>query len=329
MWQTMIIDDEDINIIILEKMLSRYPLFSNIIKSNNPQKAFDIIMSSKPDIVFLDIDMPDINGIELAKKIMDYNPKTIIIFITSFENYAINAFELYALDYIVKPVMHERLDKTVNRLISKLNPEYKEPLSIKTFGNFEVFKGDHYLKWHGSKVKELFCFLISHYGRSIHKELIIDTIWPDYPNNRALGNLHTAIHRLKHSFIEFENHIQIEYNCDHYKVILKDVAFDLSDFDQIVKATININEDNLFKVKEALNLYTGPFLEQNGYIWSYSFQAYYEIKYQQLLEKLIKFLIHNKKYDEASDLLKDISNSNSSSVIDDIIIKLEAFVNGT
>lgn len=68
------------------------------------------------DVVFLDIDMPGINGIDTAKLILDIKPKCKIIFITGYENYMSQAFELYAYDYIVKPFKLERLHKTINRI---------------------------------------------------------------------------------------------------------------------------------------------------------------------------------------------------------------------
>ena len=71
------------------------------------------------DIVFLDIQIPEINGIELAEQLLEMKPKLSIVFVTAFDNFAIKAFELNALDYILKPVRKERLLNTVERIKQK------------------------------------------------------------------------------------------------------------------------------------------------------------------------------------------------------------------
>ncbi len=63
----------------------------------------------KPDLIFLDIQMPKLNGIEVAKKILDANHHPYIVFVTAYEKYAIDAFEVDAMDYILKPITEERL----------------------------------------------------------------------------------------------------------------------------------------------------------------------------------------------------------------------------
>ena len=69
------------------------------------------------DIVFLDIQIPEINGIELAEQLLEMKPKLSIVFVTAYDNFAIKAFELNALDYILKmPVRKERLLNTVERI---------------------------------------------------------------------------------------------------------------------------------------------------------------------------------------------------------------------
>ena len=83
----------------------------------DPFEALEHIKSLRPDVVFLDIEMPELNGIELAKKITGFAPDTQIIFITAYEQYAIKAFEVSAVHYLLKPITPDELDEAVKRVL--------------------------------------------------------------------------------------------------------------------------------------------------------------------------------------------------------------------
>lgn len=78
-----------------------------------------IIKELEPEVVFLDINMPGINGLDLAKQIKEFKVSISIIFVTAYEQHALKAFEVEALDYILKPFDETRIDKTVARLVQK------------------------------------------------------------------------------------------------------------------------------------------------------------------------------------------------------------------
>jgi DNA-binding LytR/AlgR family response regulator len=88
--------------------------------------ALGLFVKHSPDIVFLDIQIPDPNGLEVARMIGD---RAHIAFITAYDAFAIEAFEQGALDYVLKPIHHERLLRTVQRLQQRLRTIYKAPLS--------------------------------------------------------------------------------------------------------------------------------------------------------------------------------------------------------
>lgn len=112
----IIVDDERPARLMLSSLLEKHKNTINIIgQASNGKEAIKLIEESKPDIVFLDIQMPDMSGFEVLNNISN-NP--IIIFVTAFDQYAINAFAENSIDYLLKPVEEERLEKSIQKLLS-------------------------------------------------------------------------------------------------------------------------------------------------------------------------------------------------------------------
>ena len=107
----LIIDDEAMARDIISSHLSKIEAIDVIASCSHAMEAFQVINNHKIDLVFLDINMPDISGISFAKSI---NKNIRIIFTTAYRDYAIEGFELQAVDYLLKPISFERLLKAVN-----------------------------------------------------------------------------------------------------------------------------------------------------------------------------------------------------------------------
>jgi two-component system, LytTR family, response regulator len=114
MLKTILIDDEPLAISRLKRLLSRYEAdFDIIAEAKNGAEGLEFIEKHKPELIFLDIEMPEMNGFEMLSK-LSYMP--IVIFATAFDQYAIRAFEENSIDYLLKPIEAERLEKTVEKL---------------------------------------------------------------------------------------------------------------------------------------------------------------------------------------------------------------------
>jgi DNA-binding LytR/AlgR family response regulator len=96
-------------------------------EARNGQEALELIEQYRPEIAFLDIRMPGLSGIEVAKKIAG---SCWVVFVTAYDQYAVEAFEHEAMDYLLKPVNRERLNKTVKRLRDQIASSHKPPLEI-------------------------------------------------------------------------------------------------------------------------------------------------------------------------------------------------------
>jgi two-component system, LytTR family, response regulator len=112
--KALIIDDEAGNVLTLKKMIDIYcPNVEIIDFAYEINTGYDLIITKKPQLVFLDIEMPYGNGFDLLEKLMPINFE--VIFITAYDNYAIKAFKYAAIDYILKPVNIEELETAVKK----------------------------------------------------------------------------------------------------------------------------------------------------------------------------------------------------------------------
>lgn len=133
-FKTIIVDDEPLARFRLKKLVSEYPdNFQLIDEAGNGDEAIEKINSKKPDLIFLDIQMPETDGFEVLRQIKDI-PK--VIFCTAFDEFALQAFETNCVDYLVKPLTKERFLKTVHKL-EKLNGETEINLEM-LFKQFQL-----------------------------------------------------------------------------------------------------------------------------------------------------------------------------------------------
>lgn len=129
--RAIIIDDEELARDSLKLSLKNFSQISIIDECSNGFEAIKSIREHKPDVIFLDIQMPKLNGFDVVELLTDETPN--IIFVTAYDEYAIKAFDANALDYLLKPVNKERLKKAIERLEEKIlkdsKPEYRNILT--------------------------------------------------------------------------------------------------------------------------------------------------------------------------------------------------------
>ena len=124
----MIVDDEPLAIEVLESYVARMDELELVATSDNAIKAFEILKKQPVDLLFLDIQMPKLNGIEFLK-ILDPSPK--VVFTTAYREYALESYELNVLDYLLKPISFERFLKTINKISNSEAPLVSESLPTK------------------------------------------------------------------------------------------------------------------------------------------------------------------------------------------------------
>lgn len=188
--KVILVDDERLALIGLQKLLEKEVSGIQIAASYmNPAEVMAGVVLHRPDVVFLDIHMPEIDGMDLGRRIQVAVPGTEIIFVTSYDQYAVHAFELQALDYVMKPVQTERLKRTLQRVREKLAVRCEQrvmdtevpliccfnQISFKLPG-----KEPQIAKWRTSKAQELFAYLLHHRNRVIYRSVFAG---PDVAGN--------------------------------------------------------------------------------------------------------------------------------------------------
>lgn len=139
----------------------------------------------KPDIVFLDIEMPGMSGMEFAEKLTSRDKGCRIVFCTSYAQYAVEAISLHMeghLGYLIKPITVEAVRREIRHILGK--EAARTLLRAKCFGGFEVYAGDELLSFKRSRTKELLAFLIDRNGSSVTAKQICAQLWDDGTNDK-------------------------------------------------------------------------------------------------------------------------------------------------
>lgn len=176
----LLVDDEELQLIRLTDEAKKVlPIDTIIYSFLNPLEALKKVKSIKLDIAFLDIEMPGINGISLAKELKKINPTINIIFVTAYNSYALDAYKLHASGYLTKPVSASKIKEELELLRHPLSLKEEKKLQIKCFGNFEIFFKGEPLKFSYQKSKEVFAYLVDREGSLINVNELNAVLWEE------------------------------------------------------------------------------------------------------------------------------------------------------
>lgn len=120
MIRVLLVDDEEPAQMELSYIISHHPGFAVVGTAGTGQEALRLAEELKPELVFVDIQLYDMNGLELAERLSGRNKDTVIVFATAYDDYAVKAFELDAFDYVVKPFDERRIIRTLEKARSAL-----------------------------------------------------------------------------------------------------------------------------------------------------------------------------------------------------------------
>ncbi|MNZ42262.1 Transcriptional regulatory protein YehT [compost metagenome] len=278
--KVILVDDERLALEYLERQLLKFDDMEIVGLFSDPLIAREEILRKEADVVFLDISLPEISGIELADQLLGFKPRLNIVFVTAYNEYAVKAFELNAIDYIVKPIRVERLTKTLDR-IRKLQSASMEKVAVEEDGDLrlhvlkqvaiEMPKGQFtHLQWRTSKAQELFLFLLQHRGQLVRKSVLIDLLWPEYESDKVYSQLYTAVYHIRKTLQTYGERFQISNTTEGYILSMNNVILDIEEWEKKLDQLPKINKDSIDDYVDAMKLYTGDYLQEYDYWWSES-----------------------------------------------------------
>ncbi len=177
----IIVDDEVLARINIRKAIEAHPKWQVLTELSEGSQLYTALEHSEPDVIFLDIQMSGESGIEVAKKLLQLKIKALIIFITAFDEFAVQAFELYAIDYLLKPFNNKRFSQALLKaeqyLINNLSSHSIKEWQAKHFGT-QSYIDKIMIKSSGSirivLTEEIFFFAASGNYVEVHHEDGID-----------------------------------------------------------------------------------------------------------------------------------------------------------
>ena len=234
-----VIDDEpDVLEALCEAVAEAAP-GAEILDFRRGQAALDALTEQNlfPDVVFSDIQMPDMNGLQLAAALKKAAPDARIVFVTAYSQYALEAWKRRVHGYLMKPVTAEDIRDTLDSLHMPPAPVPPDKLRVQCFGHFEVFWHDRPVIFMRKQSKELFAFLIDREGAACTSEEIAAALWENESDMKAAGerirkiisDLKATLQKIGMEDVLIRQRRQVAVrrdliDCDYYRMLEGDMT---------------------------------------------------------------------------------------------------------
>lgn len=312
MIRTVLVDDDPVTLLQLELLLSEQPDVEVLRTFTNAHEALEHIGRMDSDLVFLDIEMPDISGIEFAAELTRMGKGIDIVFVTSYGQYAIEAFNLNAMHYILKPFSTEMVITALNRVRAGIRRRgaSQNEIGITLFGGLRIVgeNGPLPIKWITAKTEELFALLILKKNHGVSKWEILESLWPDCDPKRAHQNLYTTIFRVKKIFNEIGMKATILQKGGIYYLNAPGIHVDLEMVESYFERNPEVNSVNVSTWEGILMHFREDLFGDRGYDWSIPAREYYSDLFIKKTKGLVCYYLNAGMSLEAARILKFIIN---------------------
>ncbi|MGN1423889.1 MAG: response regulator [Oscillospiraceae bacterium] len=238
------------NLFVVDDEIHALNYLSSVLKETYPRsqvmsfsKTKDALLKAKDvrcDVAFLDIRMDEKNGIQLARELKDINGDTNIIFTTAYSEYALEAYRVYASDYLMKPISSDAVAKAMANLRNPVLPDAESKLRIQCFGNFEVFYGGKPVMFKRAKTKELFAYLVDRKGSTCTINELAAVLWENEPDSLSLqSNLRNLIADLKKTLASIKAESVLIKEKNTLAIAAEQVVCDYYDFTRQIPYAVN------------------------------------------------------------------------------------------
>lgn len=301
--KVILVDDEPTMHLILRKMLGKLPDV-HVAGAFTDTKSAATFLSENADIglAFVDVSMPGESGIEFAAKMEVSDHPVQVIFVTSHKEFALEAFDLSVLDYLVKPVSQERLQRAVNRALANKQVIHSQEqvnsastasgkIVLTMLGDVAVSCDAGRVKWISRKCAELFAYLLLNRGKRISRSRLVADIFGGMHYDNAASYLNTTVYQLRKSLEPLGMREVIRSENDGYALELTDSVIDYVDFAKQVEKLQSIDVGNVERALQIERLYTGDLFGDKAYVWAIHETERYAELYTAFVKRLATALI--------------------------------------
>ncbi|MEK3674137.1 response regulator [Paenibacillus sp. FSL R10-2771] len=308
MLRAIIVDDERLSLNQLSWVLSESGEVVICQTFQNPVKAYEYARDNPIDIAFLDISMPEVSGMKLSRQLHELYEAMDVVFVTGYEEYALQAFDASATDYLLKPVSAERVRQTLDKIRRRpRRPEVEPVLEVCMFGGFKLLHPGpdrKPLKLRSPKTEELFAYLL--YKRSVSRDEIMDTLWGGFESGKASNNLNSNLYYIRKAISESGLKVCLLPDRNEVQIVENSLSCDLYAFERLLRE-IRMNRDGHTELlKQAAALYTGPFLKGKTYEWASTKARRLEQDYIELQELAARIYLEQHQMEQALQAYDEI-----------------------
>ncbi|THF74823.1 response regulator [Cohnella fermenti] len=287
---------------------------------------FALAEEGRIDLALLDMEMPKIHGLELGRRLRQCRPEIQIAFLTAHEQFAKDAFEVEALDYLLKPFAVGDLARILERWSKRSGRSYggkqedggsedgsegadDRGLAVHGFGPFTVLTpGREPVRFRNSKSRELLAYLHQSHGKPVGKARLLEDIWYGRNPERAQVTLHTTVYQLRKDLEAAglaDPLVQSKTDGGSYAAHLPVSYSDVEAYEEELRQFKRTG--SLSHALKAIRLYGEGYLPGSGYVWAAPRQAELELGYAELLEAVAGLYVKQHKYDMALNSLRKLA----------------------
>ena len=237
-------DDEQSALNILMGAIQEAVPLATVHGFRNPVEALEFMKETTCEVAFLDIQMREISGIVLARKLKELYPKVNIVFVTGYSQYANEAFALHASGYVYKPVTAEKIENEMENLRTPV--KWRDTgIYVNTFGNFELIVNGEEVSFGREKAKEILAYLVDKQGKGATRKELASVIFESDDYSRSTQNyLSKIIKELVTALERVGAEKMLKRGLNSYSVDVDAFSCDLFDYE---KENATPDELNRFK----------------------------------------------------------------------------------
>ncbi|WP_139991759.1 response regulator [Paenibacillus paridis] len=300
MMKAMVVDDE----LLVAEQIDRMLVNAGVKVLGccvNPHEALQMAKTLQPDVLFLDIEMPELSGLEIAEMVYADKLDLEVVFITAYNQYAIDAFRVNAIDYLLKPVMEEDLQRSLER-VGKRRRHRGEAVDngsqrtgiVELFGKFalRLDGGQEPVRWVTSKCAELLAFmLLQPSEKELSKWELFEALWPAQNAEKAGINLRSTVSRINKTLRDCCLGVSLASVKNGYRLVLsaEALAVDAMELELFVLNAVELGPVNLAHVEQLVHRCSLPFLQEFDSAWCEPYRKQYRQYFLHLGKKLLMY----------------------------------------